>query len=295
MEKNIEKKKTVCSWKWILVMIILACMFQAKPVKAAQMVRLSLNKTYTSYDVTGDRKRDRIRIAADKSYGYFTRIRVIINGKTLLTKQNFDMRPNSVRTRICKLDNGKTFLFLEALGDSVCEQTAALYQYNRGRLQTMINFRSLLSSTYFYKTYFDVKRVSGNTITFLAGGLAYNTGAIDWDMNYTYVNGKFSRSSTGRMATENIRWAQTKTNNYTVARRFQTYKTAGSTQKAFAPRIGERVKLTHVCVRNKVPYFRVVDSRGQIGWMKGASKSLFQKVAVGQRYYCYFKEGIVIG
>lgn len=269
MEKNIEKKKTVCSWKWILVMIILACMFQAKPVKAAQMVRLSLNKTYTSYDVTGDRKRDRIRIAADKSYGYFTRIRVIINGKT--------------------------FLFLEALGDSVCEQTAALYQYNRGRLQTMINFRSLLSSTYFYKTYFDVKRVSGNTITFLAGGLAYNTGAIDWDMNYTYVNGKFSRSSTGRMATENIRWAQTKTNNYTVARRFQTYKTAGSTQKAFAPRIGERVKLTHVCVRNKVPYFRVVDSRGRIGWMKGASKSLFQKVAVGQRYYCYFKEGIVIG
>ena len=101
-------------------MIILACMFQAKPVKAAQMVRLSLNKTYTSYDVTGDRKRDRIRIAADKSYGYFTRIRVIINGKTLLTKQNFDMRPNSVRTRICKLDNGKTFLFLEAMGDSMC-------------------------------------------------------------------------------------------------------------------------------------------------------------------------------
>ena len=290
MEKNIEKKKTVCSWKWILVMIILACMFQAKPVKAAQMVRLSLNKTYTSYDVTGDRKRDRIRIAADKSYGYFTRIRVIINGKTLLTKQNFDMRPNSVRTRICKLDNGKTFLLLEAMGDSMCEQTACLYQYNRGRLQTMINFRSLLSSTYFYKTYFDVKRVSGNTITFLAGGIAYNSGMITWDMNYSYANGKFRRtSSTSRMLSGGYN------NTYTVARRFQSYKTAGSTQKAFAPRIGERVKMTHICVRNKVPYFRVVDNRGRVGWMKGASESLYKKVAYGLRSYCYFKEAIVAG
>ena len=70
---------------------------------------------------------------------------------------------------------------MECMGDSIVENTACLYQYSGGKLKTVLNLRNMLSSKYFYKYYFDVKKVSGNTITFLAGGLAYNTGAIDFD------------------------------------------------------------------------------------------------------------------
>lgn len=283
-------------WKWMFLIILAVCIFQVKPVKAAGFVRLSLNRTYTAYDVTGDSRRDRIRIATTGRGGYFNQVRVIINGKNRLVKNFSYSKPTVVRFRICTLSNRKPFLFLECMGDSLVENTACLYQYSGGRLKTMLNLRSMFSSTYFYKTYFDVKRVSGNTITFLAGGLAYNTGAIDFDMNFAYRGGRFSRTSaTTRMAEKNIRWAGGKSNVYTVARRFQTYKKAGSRVKSYATQIGQKVRLTHICIINKVPYFRVVDSRGRTGWMKGATKSMYMTMARRQRYYYYFREAIVVG
>lgn len=292
-----KRKNRVFSWKWILLILAAVCILQVKPVKAAGFVRLGLNRTYTAYDVTGDGRRDRIRIVPTGRGGYFRQVRVIINGRNSLVKKfSSYSAPTAVRCRICSLNNGKRFLFLECMGDSIVENMAALYQYNRGTLKTVLNLRSMTSRTYFYKTYYDVKKVSGNTITFLAGGLAYNTGAIDWDMSFAYRGGKFVRTSaTTRMSAGNIRWAPGKTNVYTVARRFQTYKTAGSRQKAYSTQIGQKVRLTHICIRNKVPYFRVVDSRGRAGWMKGATQSLYSRVARHPRYYCYFKEAMVVG
>lgn len=292
-----EKKKRSGLWKWLLLLLLAVCMFQTKPVKAAGFTRLSLNRTYTAYDVTGDGRRDRVRIATSGRGGYFNQVRVIINGRNCLVKRfsSFSL-PTIVRCRICTLSNRKPFLFLECMGDSLVESTACLYQYSGGRLKTVLNLRSMLSSTYFYKTYFDVKKVSGSTITFLAGGLAYNTGVIDFDMIFAYKGGRFVRTTaTTRLASGNIRYSSGKTNIYTVARRFQTYQKAGSRVKAYVPSVGQRVTLTHICIRNKVPYFRVVDSRGRTGWMKGATRSLYQKVAKHPRYYCYFKEALVVG
>lgn len=291
-----ERKKILGSWKWMLLVLLAVCMFQVKPVKAAGLARLSLNRTYTAYDVTGDGRRDRIRIATTRRSGYFNQVRVIINGRNRLVKRFSRSMPHTVRFRICTLSNRKPFLFLECMGDSLYENTACLYQYSGGRLKTVLNLRSMLSGTYFYKTYYDVKRVSGNTITFLAGGQAYNTGAIDFDMIFAYRGGRFVRTTTTtRMATGNIRWAGGKTNTYTVARRFQTYQKAGSRVKSYATQVGQKVKLTHICIRNKVPYFRVVDSKGRTGWMKGATRALYQKVARYPRYYCYFREAVVVG
>ena len=65
--------------------------------------------------------------------------------------------------------------------------------------------------------------------------------------------------------------------------------------KSYAPQIGQKVTLTHIYIKNKVPYFRVVDSQGRTGWMKGATKSMFLRMARRQRYYYYFREAIVVG
>lgn len=291
-----EKRKVFGAWKWFLLIMLAVCMFQVKPVKAAGFTRLSLNRTYTAYDVTGDGRRDRIRIATTGRGGYFNRVRVIINGKNRLVKNFSSFQPTAVRFRICTLSNRKPFLFMECMGDSINESSACLYQYSGGRLKTVLNLRNMLSRKYFYKYYFDVKKVSGNTITFLAGGLAYNTGAIDFDMSYAYRGGRFVRTSTTtRLAERNIRWASGKTNNYTVVKRFQTYKKAGSKVKSFAPQIGERVKITHICIRNKVPYFRIVDSRGRTGWMNGINAAYYSRVVKHPRYYCYFREATIVG
>ena len=168
-----EKRKVLGAWKWILLIMLAVCMFQVKPVKAAGFTRLGLNRTYTAYDVTGDGRKDRIRIATTGRGGYFNRVRVIINGKNRLVKNFSSSQPTAVRLRICTLSNRKPFLFMECMGDSIVENTACLYQYSGGKLKTVLNLRNMLSSKYFYKYYFDVKKVSGNTITFLAGGLAY--------------------------------------------------------------------------------------------------------------------------
>ena len=287
-----EKRKVFGAWKWFLLIMLAVCMFQVKPVKAAGFTRLGLNRTYTAYDVTGDGRRDRIRIATTRRGEYFKQVRVIINGKNRLVK-NFTTSmswPTSVRFRICTLSNRKPFLFLECMGDSSVENTACLYQYSGGKLKTVLNMRRMLSSTYIYKSYFDVKKVSGNTITFKVSGMPFNTGFINWDMSYRYQRGRFVRTST----TSRL---QIKT--YTVIRRFQTYKKAGSRQKAFVAQIGQKVKLTHICIKNKVPYFRVMDSKGRVGWMKGATMAMYTRVshysAPNKFYGYYFKEGIVAG
>lgn len=292
-----EQEKIFSAWKWMLLILAAVCLFQVKPVKAAGFTRLRLNRTYTAYDVTGDGKRDRIRIATSGRSGYFSQVRVIINGRNRLVKKFSYSAPTVVRFRICNLSNRKPFLFMECMGDSGVENTACLYQYSGGKLKTVLNLRSMLSSTYFYKYYFDVKRVSGNTITFEAGGQAYNAGLIDWDMSFVYRGGKFRRTSyTSRLNSGRTNWAgSNKTNVYTVAKRFQTYKKAGSRVKSYAPQIGQKVTLTHIYIKNKVPYFRVVDSQGRTGWMKGATKSMFLRMARRQRYYYYFREAIVVG
>lgn len=295
-QEKMEQKKIFSAWKWMLLILAAVCLFQVKPVKAAGFTRLGLNRTYTAYDVTGDGKRDRIRIATSGRSGYFSQVRVIINGRNRLVKKFSYSAPTVVRFRICNLSNRKPFLFMECMGDSLVENTACLYQYSGGSLKTVLNLRNMLSRNYFYKYYFDVKRVSGNTITFLAGGQAYNTGVIDFDMSFVYRGGRFVRTSTTtRLAERNIRWGGSKTNTYTVARRFQTYQKAGSRVKAFAPMLGERVKITHICIRNKVPYFRIVDSRGRAGWMNGINSSYYSRVVKHPRYYCYFREATIVG
>lgn len=287
-----KKKRISGAWKWLFLILISVCILQVKPVQASSLRRLSLNRTYTAYDVTGDGKRDRIRIAATRETPYYFRqVRVIINGRNCLVKKFSSYSPTSViRFRVCTLSNGKPFLFLECMGDSSVENTACLYQYSKGRLKTVLDMRRMLSSTYFYKPYFDVKKVTGNMITFTVCGTPYNTGFINWDMSYRYQRGRLVRTSTT---------SQMKIKTYTVIRRFQTYKKAGSRQKAFAVQIGQKVRLTHICIKDKIPYFRVMDSRGRVGWMKGATKAMYIKVPhysyPNNFFGYYFKEGIVAG
>lgn len=120
-----KKKRIIFSI--LLLFIIVGATFALKPrtVQAANptVVTLRTNKTYTSYDITGDKKKDKILVKIKKNsrYDYYDSLYVNINGKTLyqFTDEFFYAGEyENVDIKIYTLKNGVPFLYLAAYADN---------------------------------------------------------------------------------------------------------------------------------------------------------------------------------
>lgn len=264
--------------KWVTMWVMLLLLCFAVPVKAAaanpQKVSLRAGTSYTSYDITGDKKADTIQITqTGVAYykgkpSYAKGLTVTVNGQNVYSFSN-DYYYN-VNATLYTLKNNKPFLYLYAQADNGDGPVCGLFQYKNGTLKQVINFQT------FYKygshRFGEVKSISGNKMTVKFFAMSYAMSSVDVELQYKYKGGTLKLVSRTGKATS---YAQKLNGSVTARKKIAAYKSATSSKKAFTISKGAKVKVTNCYIKGTNIRFKVKRlSDGKAGWIKSPKKFL---------------------
>ncbi|MCI8410691.1 MAG: hypothetical protein HFJ09_15765 [Lachnospiraceae bacterium] len=265
----------------ICIMLVGICFGKGKVAKAADTANVTVKSDveYSQYDVNGDGKADTIKmktvnIADNKESGM---IQIFVNDKiTFEQKRAWSPVWN---VKLIKLANGKIFFDIESLimYDSNCIHR--LYICENNKLKCVYDFQKYYDK---YATRYSVNiaKVSGNMIKTEVRPEFYVTGVIQYDMNISFKDGKFKRTSTTFVLKYK---AMSMKNKWTAVKKIKVCKKAGSTKAAYTLKKGKVVKLNKVIYKNNKVYFQVKNNKGKTGYIP-ASKTLgyFKEARVSQ-------------
>lgn len=264
--------------KWIAAAVFLLAIgiFAAMPspaeAKAANNT-LEVNKTYTQYDVTGDKKADTFRVSApwNESYKMYGRYEVFINGKKALSAKsngsNFSYRINIQRL---KLNNGKVYLAIAASIDNSDIPEAAIYQYKNGKLKKAIDLDAMDKIGY-HNSVSNIS-ASGNQIGVTYHEMSYSLGYISFRLNYQYKSGKMVQKTTKPKL---LKIYETDAKGfYWTANRSMSVRKAPGGKKITTLKPGKKATIDRLYINtkhNKI-YLHVKIKGGKAGWVKGLTK-----------------------
>ena len=145
--------------KWkkaaVAAMVCLTGVLFMSPMKA--------EKTYKNYDITGDKKKDTVKISIPKDqYDRYGTVKITVNKKT--TKITRTWTSYAIHTRLITLKNGKAYLWIQGETDNEDDPWECIYQYKKGRFAKVVDF-SKTSYNYTNHHHTDILKVSGNTIS----------------------------------------------------------------------------------------------------------------------------------
>ena len=146
----------------ICIFLMGLMIFSVLPVQAAapRMYTIQPGKTWTRYDITGDGKKDRIKVVRKKSQydGCWNGADIYVNNTKVcaINKAFMDMS-----IRIITLSNGKPFLCLRGGTDNDISVFHGLYQYRNGKIVQVVNF---INETYGRPVNEAKIYLSGNTV-----------------------------------------------------------------------------------------------------------------------------------
>lgn len=276
-----QLKKEVYTMKKILCLFIAFTMIlgagmpemvyaRSKKVKNPTVVNLSLNTTYTGYDVNGDGKADTIRISSIKSDDNAemeTGLKVKINGKEALRKK--ECYYYILFASLYTLKNGKVYLYLYNPGDDDDAYYCGLYQYQKGKLKCVINMNRFYGSDKLgYHTNGSVKAVSGNKITVDISQQNYEIGGISVSFDYIYSKGKLVKRT--NMTRNFVCWAADDNGGRLTARNsIRVYTKTNCRKKGFILRPGNQIKINGIYCKSGKMLLKVQRlSDGKTGYIK---------------------------
>lgn len=231
----------------------------------AKMYTLKPNKLYTSYDITGDKRPDRIKVVTLKQQeGMHIGLKVIINGKTAYTNKKATTSGKPT-VKLIRLKNGKPFLYLSVFEYNPSTDLSAVFSYRSGKLKAVIDSKKALGTKFGWDgTYGTIKKVSGNTITMNYSTSTYMFGAINATYKYTYKSGKLKATSTGTFKPSENR------KSYKALMNIPVYKNTACTAKKFTIAAGDKVKFTNIYVKGNTVRVKVKVG-AKTGWIKCAT------------------------
>lgn len=237
-----------------------------KATKGAKVYTLKANKLYKSYDITGDKRADRIKIVSSKSAeGGFQGIKVVVNGKTVYRNKKAAGMSSGPQVKLIKLKNGKPFLFLSAYSDNPDTDLSVVLAYKSGKLKTAIDGNKALGKKFSWdSTVGRIQKVSGNTITMTYSTSSYMFGAVEATYSYTYKSGKLKAASTGT-----FKVAEGK-KSYKALKPITVYKNTACKAKKFIIAKGDKVKFTNIFVKGNTVRVKVKVG-AKTGWIKCAN------------------------
>lgn len=255
------------------MVLILAVLFAApRPVEAkASAKKLRVDKTYTNYDMTGDKKADTFRISGDAidygSYKDYKGYTVYLNGKKVLSETGYILDFTIYRL---ELKNGKVFLAIVPASDNGDVFGAAIYQYKSGKLKKLLNLYNMKK----IGNHNNVSKisVSGNTIRVKHGVMSYSLGNIGFSLDYQYKGGKLVQKSTQAKLTD-TRIKYLKQSYWTAKRSMKLLNKVGGKKIATIAK-GKKVKIDKIYLNashTKI-YLHVKVKGGRSGWVKGLTK-----------------------
>lgn len=258
--------------------------FAVKASNGAKAFELRENVTYSQYDVTGDKKADKIKIVASYKNNYVgEKISIIINGKTAFSKKTFFF---SMKTQLIKLKNGKCFMYLYGPTDNGDAEICALYQVKGSKLKRIVDFNKGFGTKAGNHVGGEVLNVSGNSATLRFRVMAYMSGNTYADYSYRYKSGTLKKiSKTGKLKVGEY----TGKSSFAAKKNIIAYKSTKCTSKKFTIKKGQKVKFLKVYVKgNTVRYY--VKANGKSGWIKVANSyksALMHKYMYMPGFYLY--------
>lgn len=260
------------------VVLFAACVY-VKPAEAAKAVKpitLKNEKTISKYDVTGDGKKDKVKITCSKSSENWADFgdewKIMVNGKCVRRISSYCCRPD---VQLYRVSTKRVYLAIE-------EQTPynddingyALFQMKKGKLQKICDFyhpiaKSITDSHY----YVNISKMTSKSMTVECSDQLYATGRIVWHMNYVYKNGKWKKTgNVYRVFYDPDKEWIDHSSGWTANRKLNVYTTTSLKKKAFTVKKGEVVKIKKLCIKNGNTYIQLTNKRGKKGWIKNPKK-----------------------
>ena len=261
------------------------------------------SKTIKKYDITGDKKADKIKIkvsgAKDDGYGtVFTKALVIyVNGKKLKTIPSKNGEGFTATVQLLTLKNGKSFLYVEYFGNNE-DGTYALYQYRSGKIKTILSDTDIPAKYCTYHHKIDNIKPSGNKIVMTYAPQTYTAA-------FTYIKYSFPYSSklktlnlgngkklakTGKVYTgKDYSTGKLYQESLTASQDIEAYTTKALTTEAFTIEAGQTVTFKKAYVnKSKKQFAYYVTCEGQSGWIEPFTTS-------GPHWGTYFEEKQLAG
>lgn len=272
MKKQKEFKLVLLVLFWISGIIL----WYPQDVSAAnpQSVELKPNKTYTAYDITGDKKKDtiKIKITKDSYSDGNSALSVIINGKVAYSFKNQFFYGTCIR--LYTLKNGKPFLYLYASDSNGDGPVCAVFQYKNRKLSKIINFNSLFKG-YGTHLYGNVISISGNTITTEYYISSYVLGYCTVRYKYSYKDGTLKRTSSTANFSETYSYGK-KTKTFYANKNLTAYTSTRATKKAFTVKRREAVQVDK-CYCSGGKMLVRIKYKGKYGWLKAIKGKTWPK------------------
>lgn len=271
-------KRSIPFYVFVFMMFAGVCLAKGEVAKASKTDNLSLtpDKVY-QYDVNGDGVADKVKvkIVYNNDEQYSRVIQIFVNDEVVF-KQKREQDPVWYVSLI-RLENGKVFFDIYSTVCSDDDCIHKLYSYQNGKLKSVYNFQKYYNK---YADYYllNITKVSGNTIKVSVMAQFFVTGRIRFDMNLSYKDGTFKRTSDSFALKSKHKW--------TANRKIKVYKKAGSKKVAYTLKKGTVVKLNKVVYKNNKVYFQVKKTNGKKGYIPATTK---------MSSTCYFKEAQFAG
>lgn len=266
------KKKRVAA---IMMMFLFAVVLFWKPndvSAAARQVRLRANRTYKNYDITGNKKKDSIRVKTTQNS-----IALVVNGRTVYSTKAEQLGYGEADIRYCQFANGKPFLFIRGYGINAMTMSRILY-YRSGKI-TAINMGGYFRN---FGSIYDISgfRVSGNAFYVVFHSMPYSTG-VTFLKPYKFVcskKGAIVRAAyTFDVERFSHAWNSTSgEREFKAARNLTVYTNNSMKKKAYTIKKGQKVSIDKIYYNGKVMMLRT-KYKGKYGWLKALTKSQYPK------------------
>lgn len=284
--KGDDEMKRVALFMGAVMLCVLFLFFPAERAEAASVkgIELKNRKNITKYDITGDGKKDTIRIDCEEPAEYDEACgdnwSVKVNGEVVY-QDNPECYTETLSVVLYQVSSTVSYLHIqENVGSNDDINASAFYMFRDGEFTKICDvYEPLCKHVYRFHFYATPVKVTQKKIVMLYANQFSATGYISWNIEYCYKDGEWKKQG-------NV-YALTEVKKMTVNRKFTVYKTAGGTEKAFTLKKAQKVRVKKICLKNKKTYVQLILPDGKKGWLESPSKSLPEKY--------YFKEVMFAG
>lgn len=231
-------------------------------------------KTVKAYDITGDKKADRLTIkTAYTNGGYKTNLKIYVNGRKAKTLSYTTGAFSQVRVKYLRTSSKKPFLYISLIGVSM-NGIYGVYHYKSGKLVKLVKPTSAMAPKYAYQSILGSAKASGDKISVRFMSLTKTLGRADYTYTYQYKSGNLVRTSATASKLALVEGVSPK--NQPLAYTTKLYKAAGSSKVAYTAKAGTKLTVCKVATIKGRPWFYVKSKKGQAGWIKGIGKFAYE-------------------
>lgn len=238
-------------------------------VRNPDMITLRSGVEYSSFDVTGDKRADRLLLRTTEPNGFLgidrTDLQIYINGSKVFDFSDPYYRGDITsyyEVKLCTLNPEKIFFFIRTVSAEGFYNFCRLYEYKNGRLELVVDLKNVYEDLFHKRECMDVKAVGNDNIQFCWKGQLGAVGELEWIVNFACIGSMLEM--TGRTCQVN---AEIMSTYWTAARDFMVYQTCGLEKEWFNVHKGEEVKITSICNDAQRFYIKIEKKNGMNGWV----------------------------